>query len=192
MVLSDIVTGIQLVKQSVDFIKSSINTAKDVNDIVGAIDNLLDGEQQINAKRSKKDGIGIKDQFGIKSVAHEVIDAKIAAEERYNMSVLIDQRFGHGTFKSIVDLRAKRIQEAKERAKVLAGERQKRKEEIMEMVAIGIGILLVGVLAITVWNVVVLVLESGTMEVKDLLFIFIVLSAYYWCVVFPPKWLFIR
>ena len=41
MVLSDIVTGIQLVKQSVDFIKSSINTAKDVNDIVGAIDNLL-------------------------------------------------------------------------------------------------------------------------------------------------------
>ncbi len=68
MVLSDIVTGIQLVKQSVDFIKSSINTAKDVNDIVGAIDNLLDGEQQINAKRSKKDGIGLKDQFGIKSV----------------------------------------------------------------------------------------------------------------------------
>ena len=42
------------------------------------------------------------------------------------------------------------------------------------------------------WNVVVLALESGTMEVKDLLFIFIVLSAYYWCVVFPPKWLFIR
>jgi len=44
MVLSDIVTGIQLVKQSVDFIKSSISTAKDVNDIVGAIDNLLDGD----------------------------------------------------------------------------------------------------------------------------------------------------
>ena len=43
MVLSDIVTGIQLVKQSVDFIKSSISTARDVNDIVGAIDNLLDG-----------------------------------------------------------------------------------------------------------------------------------------------------
>ncbi len=168
MVLSDIVTGIQLVKQSVDFIKSSINTAKDVNDIVGAIDNLLDGEQQINAKRSKKDGIGIKDQFGIKSVAHEVIDAKIAAEERYNMSVLIDQRFGHGTFKSIVDLRAKRIQEAKERAKVLAGERQKRKEEIMEMIAIGIGILLVGVLAITVFGALLVnAMERGSPSFRE-------------------------
>ena len=168
MVLSDIVTGIQLVKQSVDFIKSSINTAKDVNDIVGAIDNLLDGEQQINAKRSKKDGIGIKDQFGIKSVAHEVIDAKIAAEERYNMSVLIDQRFGHGTFKSIVDLRAKRIQEAKERAKVLAGERQKKKEEIMEIVAIGIGIILVAVLALTVFVALLLsAMERGSPSFRE-------------------------
>ena len=43
MVLGDIVTGINLVRQSVDFIKSTINTAKDVNDIVGAIDDLLDG-----------------------------------------------------------------------------------------------------------------------------------------------------
>ena len=42
MVLGDIVTGINLVKQSVEFIKSTINTAKDVNDIVGAIDDLLD------------------------------------------------------------------------------------------------------------------------------------------------------
>tara|TARA_R100001129_G_C5255109_1_gene229475 strand:- start:324 stop:845 length:522 start_codon:yes stop_codon:yes gene_type:complete len=151
MVLSDIVTGIQLVKQSVDFIKSSINTARDVNDIVGAIDDLLDGEQQINAKRSKKDGIGIKDQFGIKSVAHEVIDAKIAAEERYNMSVLIDQRFGHGTFKSIVDLRAKRIQEAKEQAKQTAKERKQKQEEIMEIVAIGLGIILVLGLASTIF-----------------------------------------
>ena len=151
MVLSDIVTGIQLVKQSVDFIKSSINTARDVNDIVGAIDDLLDGEQQINAKRSKKDGLGIKDQFGIKSVAHEVIDAKIAAEERYNMSVLIDQRFGHGTFKSIVDLRAKRIQEAKEQAKQTAKERKQKQEEIMEIVAIGLGIILVLGLASTIF-----------------------------------------
>ena len=76
MVLSDIVTGIQLVKQSVDFIKSSINTVSDVNGIVDAVENLLDGEQQLNAKRSKKDGIRLRDQFGIKSVAHEIIDAK--------------------------------------------------------------------------------------------------------------------
>ena len=152
MVLSDIVTGIQLVKQSVDFIKSSISTARDVNDIVGAIDDLLDGEQHINAKRSKEAGIKIKDQFGIKSVAHEVIDAKIAAEERYNMSILIDQRFGHGTFKSIVDIRAKRIQEAKEHAKQAAKEKKQKQEELMEIIAIGLGVVLVGGLVIIIFG----------------------------------------
>ena len=146
MVLGDIVTGINLVRQSVDFIKSTINTAKDVNDIVGAIDDLLDGEQ-----------------LGIKSVAHEVIDAKIAAEQRYEMSVLIDQRFGHGTFKSIVDLRAKHIQEAKERAKEEAKARKAKQEEIMEAVAIGIGILLVVGLAATVFGALLLnAMERGS------------------------------
>ena len=163
MVLGDIVTGINLVKQSVEFIKSTINTAKDVNDIVGAIDDLLDGEQQINAQRNKQAGMGIKDQLGIKNVATEVINAKLAAEERYNMSVLIDQRFGHGTFKSIVDLRAKRIQEAKEKAKQMAKERQEKKEEMMEMVAIGIGILLVVGLAVTVFGALLLnAMERGS------------------------------
>ena len=163
MVLGDIVTGINLVKQSVEFIKSTINTAKDVNDIVGAIDDLLDGEQQINAQRNKQAGMGIKDQLGIKNVATEVINAKLAAEERYNMSVLIDQRFGHGTFKSIVDLRAKRIQEAKEKAKQMAKERQEKKEEMMEMIAIGIGILLVVGLAATVFGALLLnAMERGS------------------------------
>ena len=163
MVLGDIVTGINLVKQSVEFIKSTINTAKDVNDIVGAIDDLLDGEQQINAQRNKQAGMGIKDQLGIKNVATEVINAKLAAEERYNMSVLIDQRFGHGTFKSIVDLRAKRIQEAKEKAKQMAKERQQKKEEMMEMVVIGIGIFLVVGLAITVFGALLLnAMERGS------------------------------
>lgn len=163
MVLGDIVTGINLVKQSVEFIKSTINTAKDVNDIVGAIDDLLDGEQQINAQRNKQAGMGIKDQLGIKNVATEVINAKLAAEERYNMSVLIDQRFGHGTFKSIVDLRAKRIQEAKEKAKQMAKERQQKKEEMMEMIAIGIGIILVVGLAATVFGALLLnAMERGS------------------------------
>ncbi len=152
MVLSDIVTGIQLVKQSVDFIKSSINTVSDVNGIVDAVENLLDGEQQLNAKRSKKDGIRLRDQFGIKSVAHEIIDAKLAAEERYNMSVLIDQRFGHGTFKSFVDIRAKRIQEAKEHAKQAAKEKKQKQEELMEIIAIGLGVVLVGGLVIIIFG----------------------------------------
>jgi hypothetical protein len=168
MVLGDIVTGINLVRQSVDFIKSTISTARDVNDIVGAIDDLLDGEQEINARRSKKDGVRLKDQLGIKSVAHEVIDAKIAAEQRYEMSVLIDQRFGHGTFKSIVDLRAKRIQEAKEEAKEAAKARKQKQEEILEMVAIGVGLLLVAGLIVTVFGALLLnAMERGSPSFRE-------------------------
>ena len=79
--LGDIVTGIQLVKKSVDFIKENINTCKDISEIAGSIDDLLDGKQQLDKKRSKKDGMSLADQFGVKTVANEVIDAKLAAEE---------------------------------------------------------------------------------------------------------------
>ena len=86
--LGDIVTGIQLVKKSVDFIKENINTCKDISEIAGSIDDLLDGKQQLDKKRSKKDGMSLADQFGVKTVANEIIDAKLAAEELYNVSVL--------------------------------------------------------------------------------------------------------
>ena len=97
MVLGDIVTGIQLVKQSVAFIKDNIATAKDISDIAQQIDDLFEGKSQLDKKRNKKDGMSIAEQFGVKNVANEIIDAKLAAEEMYNISVLVDQRFGHGT-----------------------------------------------------------------------------------------------
>jgi len=42
------------------------------------------------------------------------------------------------------------------------------------------------------WKEEVLVLVSGYMEVEDLLFILIVLGAFYWTTIYPPKWLLIR
>lgn len=42
------------------------------------------------------------------------------------------------------------------------------------------------------WSVAVLVLESGIMEIEDLILIAIVLAAMYWTLFFPPKWLFIK
>ena len=47
MVLGDIVTGIQLVKQSVAFIKDNIATAKDISDIAQQIDDLFEGKNQL-------------------------------------------------------------------------------------------------------------------------------------------------
>ena len=108
--------GIALVKSGVEFIKSNIQTAQDIGKFAGAIDDMFTGQEQINKKRSQNSGVGVKEQFGIKSVAQEVIDAKLAQEAMDEMRQIIDMRFGHGTWKSIVDLRAKRIQEQKEAA----------------------------------------------------------------------------
>ena len=135
--LGDIVTGIQLVKKSVDFIKENINTCKDISEIAGSIDDLLDGKQQLDKKRSKKDGMSLADQFGVKTVANEVIDAKLAAEELYNVSVLVDQRFGHGTWASIIAERKKRIDELKEIEKERLRAKRQQQEELIEMLSIG-------------------------------------------------------
>ena len=152
MVVAEVLTGVALVKSSISFVKEAISMGKDVNAIMGAVDDILDAEQEVNKKRSKKGGVRIADQLGIKSVAHEVIDAKLIAEERYNLSVLIDNRFGHGTFKSIVDLRAQRIQEAKEQAKILARKRQEKAQEIMEAVSVLLGITVIGALIFVVFG----------------------------------------
>ncbi len=131
--LGDIVTGINLVKQSVAFIKDNIATAKDISSIASQIDDLFEGKNQLDKKRNKKDGVRIADQFGVKSVANEIIDAKLAAEEMYNVSVLVDQRFGHGTWQSILTERAKRIEAAKAAEKERIKVKQQQQEEIMEV-----------------------------------------------------------
>jgi len=129
MVVAEVLTGIALVQQSVKFIKENINTAKDLGAIAGQIDNLLTGEKQVQEHRAKKSGVSIGDQFGIKSVAQEVIDARLAQEQVQEMRTLIDLRFGPGTWQSIVDERARRIQQAKEQA---AAERRKKMQEAKE------------------------------------------------------------
>ena len=134
MPIAEIMAGISLVKASVDFIKSNIDTAKDIGEIAGAVDGLFRGQEDINKKRSKNAGVGMADQFGIKTVAQEVIDAKLAAEKMQEMKNLINLRFGPDTWQSIVDLRAKKIQE--EREAIAAAKRKKREEarEFEEMI----------------------------------------------------------
>jgi hypothetical protein len=148
---AEVLTGIALVRSSVSFIKENIQTCKDVSEMIQSVDSLLEGEDQINKSRSKKDGVTIKDQLGIKGVAHEVIDAKLAAELRWEMRVLIDNRFGAGTFQEIVNLRAKRIQEAKEEAKKLAKIKKQEQEELFEKIAIVLAVLIIGGLLLTVF-----------------------------------------
>ena len=132
--IAETLAGIALVKSAVDGIKSAIGTAQDIGDIAGHIDNLFEGESQTQRARNKKSGVN---QFNINSVAKETIDAKIAAEKLYEVSVMVDQRFGHGTWAGIVTERAKRIQEAKEAALVARKQKAKEQEELVENIKMG-------------------------------------------------------
>tara|TARA_R100000734_G_C3318514_1_gene112739 strand:+ start:1105 stop:1578 length:474 start_codon:yes stop_codon:yes gene_type:complete len=146
--IAETLAGISLVKASVDFIKSNIDTAKDIGEIASAVDGLFRGADEVEKKRSRKAGVGIKDQFGIQSVAQEVIDARLAQEAMQEMKNMINMRFGPDTWQSIVDLRAKRIQEEKERiaeAKRVARQKQKETEEAIKQVAMIGGVIVVAV-----------------------------------------------
>jgi len=143
-------TGIALVQKSVDIIKSNIGTARDIKDIAGAIDGLFAGEKQV-----QQDRFGNKSLIGqTKDVASSVIDAKLAQEQLEEISIMIDNRFGYGTWRQIVNERAKRIQEEKERIREEKRKKRQRQEEIMHFVKIA-GFSSFGIMAIvllgTLW-----------------------------------------
>jgi hypothetical protein len=131
--ISTALAGIALVKQSVDFIKTHINTVQDIGQIAGQIDNLFTGEKQIQQARNKKAGAsGLGDQFGVDTVAKEMIDAKLAAEKLQEVATMVDMRFGHGTWKGIVAERARRIQEQKEAVAKARREQLKKDQEFID------------------------------------------------------------
>jgi hypothetical protein len=144
---AEAMAGIALVKASVDFIKSNIDTAKDVGEIAGAIDGLFRGNEDVQKDRNKKSKPGLADQFGINNVAKEMIDAKLAEEKMQEMRNLVDLRFGPGTWQSIIDERIRRITEAKEAAKQAAIKKRKEDTEFweqMKMLMIVIGCVIIG------------------------------------------------
>lgn len=134
--------GMALVQKSVELIKSNINTANDIRDIAGAIDGLFAGEKQV-----QKDRFSDKSIIGqTKDVASSVIDSKLAQEQMEEISRMIDNRFGYGTWRQIVSERAKRIQEEKQAIKEKAIAKRKRQKEIDETVTlimwVSIGVLI--------------------------------------------------
>ena len=146
--IAETLAGIALVKQSVDFIKSQINTAKDIGEITGAVEGLFRGQDEVEKARNKKAGVSVGDQLGIKAVAQEVIDAKLATEAMQEMRNMIDMRFGPGTFKSILDLRSKKIKEQKEaeaEARRIQRRKQRETEEAIKNAAIVCAVIVVAI-----------------------------------------------
>ena len=147
MVVAEALAGIALFKSAVDGIKSAINTANDISEIGGYIDQLFEGEKQVQEQRNKKAGVS---SFDTGNVAREIIDARLAAEEMRQVATMVDLRFGPGTWKSILEERNKRIREAKEAETRAALERQQQTEEWIEMAQMGGVVVLLVVLAISV------------------------------------------
>ena len=140
MVVAEVLTGISLVKASVDFIKSNISTCQDISQIAGQIDDLFRGEKETQQARAKKSGSGLGDQFGVDTVAKEMIDAKLAAEHLREVATMVDMRFGHGTWAGILAERAKRIHEAKEAAAKARKMERLRQQELIDNFKIGVAV----------------------------------------------------
>ena len=127
MVVAEVLTGIALVKKSVDFIKENISTVQDIQGIAKQIDGFFEGEAQMNKKGGK---IGLE-QFGIESTANDFIDRKLLEEKRNELKMIINMRFGPTAWDQIIKERADRINEAKEAERLRKVEaRQKQKELI--------------------------------------------------------------
>ena len=156
--IAETLAGIALVKSSVEFIKGHIDTAKDIGEIAGAIDGLFRGHDEAQQARNKKsNATGLGAQFGVDTVAKEIIDAKLAAEQLAETARLVDFRFGHGTWASILAERQKRIQEQRELEAAAKRKRIQEHNELMELVqglAIGFVVLLVALTGVFVaWKV---------------------------------------
>ena len=132
-------------KAAVDGIKSAISTASDVRDIASQIDQLLDSKSRIDKAKNKKVAPG---QFSISSIASETIDAKLAEEEMYQIKMLIDNRFGHGTFQGILETRQKRIKEYKEAQIKLARQKAAQRAEMMNDLKLLVWIILGSIVAV--------------------------------------------
>ena len=143
-------------QKSVDFIKSNINTVNDIKDIAGAIDGLFEGEKQVQKKR-----FGDKSIIGqSKEAAHSVIDAKLAQEQLQEISIMIDNRFGYGTWRAIIAERNKRIAEEKEAIRQAKIAERKRIEERNEMIKLGATVLSIVAVVSTIMVLIVVAVFS--------------------------------
>jgi hypothetical protein len=133
MVIAETLIGAQLVRSAVKGIKEVINTCEDISEIAHHIDNVFHGEEQVKrkiaAKKKAKQGKWYQfisqrlqtedegDGTSIQEIAQEVIEAKQIAKERHRLAIMLNHRFGSGTWATITKTRLERIEKLKARRK---------------------------------------------------------------------------
>jgi hypothetical protein len=152
MVVAETLAGIALLQSAVKAIKGGLDSAKDISSIAGSIDDLFAGHQQVNKTRNQIQ----KDPFSLKSITSATIDAKIAEEQLYEMSLAIDMRFGFGTWTGIVNERARLMQEQKAILKARAKEKAREKAALVEdLKTVGWALLALVVIGCTIASLVI-------------------------------------
>lgn len=158
MVVAEVLAGISLIKAGVDFVKSNIETAQDIGNFAEAIDNVFRGKDDVDKARNKKSGVGgVGDQLGIKSVAQEMIDAKLAEEKMEEMRSMLNMRFGPDTWQQIVDERSRRIAEIKDAQKRARIEKRRKDAEFWHLIQQGLIVFAVFVVAVFAFAYVVVI-----------------------------------
>ena len=131
MVIAETLVGIQLVKASVSGIKEVINTCQDISEVAHHIDGIFEGHNHIERKLAKKQKpkgkwqtfIGAKlgteegDGTSIQEIAQEEIAKRESQKAQRQMAHLLNTRFGHDCWATIIKTRQERIKERDERLK---------------------------------------------------------------------------
>ena len=127
--IGEVLAGAALIKSSVSAIKSAIGTAQDVGEIAGFIDQVFLGQQQV--KKAQQEGNSLN------SVAKDMIDAELAREATQQLKLLMNMRFGSGTWERIEKERSRRAEDAARRAKAQAAKRKKQIELMIVLAILG-------------------------------------------------------
>lgn len=144
--VAEILAGISLCNSAYKTIKESINNCKEVGQLAGSIDQLIEGKEQLdnavkptNRVASKwsrmmgAKGIDNEGSLSIGSIAQEKINQKLAAEELDKVRSMINRRFGFGTWEEIIMERDERLEKAKTQAQKNKDARNKKLDNYFEI-----------------------------------------------------------
>ena len=166
-----VLTGIALVKQATSFIKENINTVNDISGIAKQIDQMFEGQQQINKERSKQAN-STANELGLSNVADSIINAKLAQERIAEIRTLINYRFpvssGPSTWDQILLERKRRIEERKQAIQKAKAKKLKQQKEMYDMIRLGFIVLaVIAFIAVAVGITVKIVLAHTILDQND-------------------------
>ena len=166
-----VLTCIALVKQATSFIKDNINTVNDISGIAKQIDQMFEGQQQINKERSKQAN-STANELGLSNVADSIINAKLAQERIAEIRTLINYRFpvssGPSTWDQILLERKRRIEERKQAIQKAKAKKLKQQKEMYDMIRLGFIVLaVIAFIAVAVGITVKIVLAHTILDQND-------------------------